>query len=162
MKYRTILLVGVVSLSMVLSGCVSSPSDAAVRHTKIAKEHVYSSMITVSQSYFAALRTADEFLGAWLDNRAKLGVSLLTKAAKDSMKFNALEYYFSGTSNPTHVGFEIIGFRKVNSNVYLFKVWMYGYAMGLNGGPTWARPAPETLRVIQINSKWYVDNLPSI
>lgn len=111
------------------------------------------------QQYFGALRTVDDFLNAWLNLDPKNGIALLTQNAKRSKTPDELQRYFSG-KQPAHEAYEIVGFKKIDANMFEFHVWMYGYAMGLYGPGEWSRPPGEIIRVVKEDNRWYVENLP--
>lgn len=119
----------------------------------------------ITASYYPALMTADQFLSNWLTYNAADGVKLPTTHAKEAVPkadtngvAGSATMYFSN-SQPSHQGYEVVGYRQINPNTFEFKVWMYAYAMGVQSFPI-TRPAGQTLDVIRQGAHWKINNLP--
>ncbi len=150
---KVMLLFGTFALTL-LSGCTPRSFSKSSGNVQVSSSHFF-----ISQDYLQALNTADQFLSAWLNNNLELGISLLSQRAKKGATPQELSNYFSSRSNPFHEGFEIISSKKVNSNDYRFDVWLYGYFMGQSPDP-YRQPQPESVDVVKIGQKWFINNLP--
>ncbi|WP_103107959.1 hypothetical protein [Brevibacillus reuszeri] len=150
MKKTTLLLSLLFVFSSLISGCNTSSSS----ETPLQKQ------VQVDKNYLLALRTANNFLIAWLNRDAAKGSELLTDNAKKSVSPEDLTMFFSGLSNPHHQGFEIIGHENAGENTVTFHVWLYEYYSGETPEPE-KRPEPYTIEVSKVDENtWLVNNLP--
>ncbi|WP_312113625.1 hypothetical protein [Brevibacillus reuszeri] len=150
MKKTTLLLCFLFVFSLLVSGCnTSSTSETALQK-----------QVQVDKNYLFALRTANNFLIAWLNRDASKGSELLTDHVKKSVSPEDLTMFFSGLSNPHHQGFEIIGHENAGENAVTFHVWLYEYYSGDTPEPE-KRPEPYTIEVSKVDENtWLVNNLP--
>ena len=153
-----------VIFSLVISGCniVDKSSTQQVKENDAEKSSTEQiKEIKVDKNYLLALRTADNFLLAWLNRDYKKGVELLSEKVKNSDNQEGLFMFFTGLSNPHHQGFEIVGKENINENTIRFQVWLYEYYTNETPPPT-DRSAPYSLDIIKVNeNSWLVNNLPS-
>lgn len=162
------IVIGLVTTTMLaLSGCgttigVYPSANSIVKMGDVVKAAYAPSLSHLNHDdYLYAVAAIDQFLSDWLNGNSKRGIALLTPHAKNGSTAHELRAYFSAASGPRHEGYEIVGYKENSHNRFEFRVWMYGYAMGLYGpGASWSRPRPQTVTVVHQNGAWYIDNLP--
>lgn len=116
--------------------------------------------VTVDKNYLLALNAANQFLGSWLMRDLEKGSEFITEDLKNKLGYNGLFAFFTGTSNPHHQGFEIIGAKHINETKIRFYVWLYEYYTAENVTP-YKRPLPYYIDVVKFNEYiWKVANLP--
>lgn len=161
MKTHALTLVMVAMFSiMATSGCYQLRTVSKSDYTSMPSTTAY--IPTLSQDYLGALNTLDAFLADWMKSDQIHALKLVSASATSGTTDKQLVEYFSSKGIARHAGFEVIGLKKINEDSYQFKVWMYGYAMGVYG-PTWNRPSPSLVVVSRKSDSqsWLLKNLPS-
>ncbi|MDQ0157587.1 hypothetical protein [Robertmurraya andreesenii] len=164
MAFLVIVLAGP-QLKNSLQDLLNSPSSDGQNDIGIIGEQ---DNIVVTTDYKEALRTANEFLIAWQKRDPELGQTLLTEELIGKTDSSDLVMYFTGTSNPYHHSFEIVGKEKVEEGEYHFHVWLYENYTGVDDeSSTPIKHGDEvvTLEVVRVNESdiggvWKVNNLP--
>ncbi|WP_274653591.1 hypothetical protein [Paenibacillus humicola] len=121
--------------------------------------------LEVTTDYLFALRTADQFLQAWLNRDLAAGTALVTDKVKREAGENGLFAFFVGTSNPHHEAFELKGKRQADANTYIFRAWLYEHVTGQQIQP-FKRGKGSAFEVVKtgVNEAgegiWRVNSLP--
>ncbi len=111
---------------------------------------------TSSADYLEALRTANEFLWAWVYRDAEAGIKLISNHLRYQIKDDSwLRQFMSGLSNPHHQAFTI-GSGSRQGNKYIFPVVLYDFYTGEQKGFEYI----GTLEIVKEGDFWRIDRLP--
>lgn len=122
---------------------------------------VYYPQIYVDNDYMLALKTADQYLYAWMTRNGAMAYDLISDNIKKEYKDRKdFEMSFSGTSNPHHEAFEIAGDIRMAKDRIRFRVWLYYHYTGACQ-PPFERPNGNTfIELVKIDEKtWLVDKV---
>lgn len=129
----------------------------------IEKAHIsfkYTEGRDIDGNYVFALNAVDRFLHAWLMRDYKQGVKCITKKLKERVSKQELKRFFTGTSNPYHVAYEVVGWKYINDDEIRFNVWLYEYIEGESFSPI-RHPEPFYIEAVRVgDEKWLIDTLP--
>lgn len=120
---------------------------------------------TVTTDYLFALRAADQFMNAWLNRDLTTGRTLVTDKVKKEAGDSGLFAFFTGTSNPHHQAYELIGCKRVDENTFRFQVWLYEHYSGQQMQPA-ERGKGSTFDVVKVGVNeagegiWLANSLP--
>lgn len=116
--------------------------------------------VDINPDYVFALHTTNRFLHAWLIRDYKDGMNYISDDLKKSVSEEELITFFSGTSDPHHMAYEVVGWRYVNEETIKFHVWLYEVVTS-ESSKSINHPEPFYVEVVRINKdKWLVNTLP--
>lgn len=115
--------------------------------------------IYIDKDYTAALRTADQYLYAWIMRDGRMAYDLVSENVKKNYAdVNDFQIHFAGTSNPHHQAFEIIGDKRLSKDRIRFKVWYYEDYTGVYQPPYKRPEKSDFIELIKLdNYTWLVD-----
>ncbi len=127
----------------------------AVLLTKSLSPQIY-----IDKDYMAALRTADQYLYAWIMRDGRMAYDLVSENVKKNYAdMNDFQIHFAGTSNPHHQAFEITADKRLSKDRIRFKVWYYEEYTGVYQSPYKRPEKSDFIELIKVdNYTWLVDN----
>jgi hypothetical protein len=152
----------IIMVSLLLTASLFTESPLVSANSMERSEHAG---FEVTTDYLFALHTADQFLNAWLNRDLNTGKTLVTDKVKKEAGENGLFAFFTGTSNPHHQAYEVIGRKRVDDNTFRFQVWLYEHYTGQQMQPT-ERGKGSTFDVVKVGVNeagegiWLVNSLP--
>lgn len=148
------------TLSVLLIFCTSEAVLASNSSCLIPAIKNTTTGFDISPDYVFALHTTDRFLHAWLMRDFKDGVNYISDELKQNVPEEQLITFFSGSSNPNHMAYEVVGWRFVDENTMKFHVWLYEYISNESSNFI-NQPEPFYIEVVKVDKdKWMVNTLP--